>query len=422
MDSYPPSYSVDPRARNDAHVDEPQQITQDPEARFFTGSSPLRHRETGDPVRPRFRNSRSESSFTPSSSASDPIGKQRPQRRITDLKPPAESKGSSVRARDTDPFTPSPSRKKRARLDGESEVEATDRHRHLSLSPNSVASSGSSSRTALVHDDPFDELEDAPDSWSNVSGIPESPSPAKEAGQGKDLHSRLTPRQIDGNIKRRLRKSIPPRKSDGRPGYVYVAFSEDRKELVKIGHTVGEPDQRKKEIERACGIKFTSFEATQGRFADYLIVEALARLELAALRSNEPCPNPTCKHREWFKIKFEDAVGVVERWTRFTTQGPWETDTTMRPFWDKRLNKVAHPPASEGTTEWQARAQRWQKFTTLNKWEELLYFLETQLPWYVRVDRVRYWWCILAPILSPILATRLWLRLLVAALFFAMAS
>lgn len=105
-------------------------------------------------------------------------------------------------------------------------------------------------------------------------------------------------------------------------GYVYILVNPSfRDNLIKIGLTTKEPEERAKSLSRTTGVPNEFVVAYKKHVYDCKVVEALVHKYLGRFRSNQ--------RREFFTIPVESAISIIERVTKFENSlESWSGKTT----------------------------------------------------------------------------------------------
>ncbi|KAI9867384.1 MAG: hypothetical protein M1813_008942 [Trichoglossum hirsutum] len=127
-------------------------------------------------------------------------------------------------------------------------------------------------------------------------------------------------------IQRMLTKDMV--KSDFESGYIYVFESNDHPNHLKVGYTKKTVKERidgwktqckcdpKEVYPRGLGVKIPHAHK----------VESLIKAELNHYQENQYCRNRNCghEHREWFNVTPEQMEAVIEKWSSWIQQNPYE--------------------------------------------------------------------------------------------------
>lgn len=196
--------------------------------------------------------------------------------------------------------------------------------------------------------------------------------------------SNLDPSANDRGIRRflttevaKLHNRSSPKGSnadDKKSGYVYVLKPEQDKSssegnglfVFKVGRSA-DLKTRIENLEKTCQRKFEEITIRRQRFLPQAdVAESLAKLELAPWKHEFDC---VCriKHREYFEVTEKKAVGVVQRWTRFYRQNPWDENGLLKAFWLARLDECLEKWEPK---EHDLNDNRWESFTQPQFWEK----------------------------------------------------
>jgi len=124
-------------------------------------------------------------------------------------------------------------------------------------------------------------------------------------------------------------------KSNTKDGFIYIfecsSFPEG---YVKIGHTDLLPEERLKAWEKQCSILISRIsDPHDKKFRHHEIVEALVHAELWNKRRTYQCWCNT-NHIEWFEIRKEEALAVVEKWRSWViNMQPYKNNGSLRARW-----------------------------------------------------------------------------------------
>lgn len=131
--------------------------------------------------------------------------------------------------------------------------------------------------------------------------------------------------------------------------------------------------KRKDDIRRKCNHSdWETLNPNQRRIREYKIAEDLIKAELHNFRYAFECSCKT-KHTEYFKIDPKVAIEATERWNAFCGIEPWDENGVLSSFWTARLDDRTLCGDGEEADDHAARAKRWQDFTNVSKWDELVH-------------------------------------------------
>lgn len=235
--------------------------------------------------------------------------------------------------------------------------------------------------TTFSIDTPSKTRIDGPNASRGRPSRLEDESPGRQTSRSRSV-SNLNPRASDREIRRFLtdevakqhNRSSPKKEDDKRRGIVYVLKPEqDRMSSEDDGifvFKVGRSDDlktRKKNLESTCKRKFEEVAIRRQRFLPQAdISENLAQLELGPWKHDFDCACGT-KHREYFEVTEKKAVEVVQRWTRFYRQNPWDENGSLKAFWLARLDECLEKWEPK---EHDLNDNRWESFTRPKFWEK----------------------------------------------------
>jgi hypothetical protein len=118
---------------------------------------------------------------------------------------------------------------------------------------------------------------------------------------------------------------------DQRDGHVYLYTVKGNEKYVKIGYTGRLIEERHKEWTFDCNRKTMSLYPKQS----YLVkaipharrVEALCHAELDHHKVKIYCKACLKPHIEWFEVSPEEAIGVIEKWSKWIAKRPYQSKT-----------------------------------------------------------------------------------------------
>ena len=131
---------------------------------------------------------------------------------------------------------------------------------------------------------------------------------------------------VEGAIKRPLLKS---ESMLGHEGWIYVYWFPGNFGLLKIGATTKNITHRLRGWERQCKhsvyLLYPEFSDECGPMPHVFRVEKLIQTELRSRRREEPrCQGCFRSHTEWFEINIPDAKKVVQKWSSWIRNNPYE--------------------------------------------------------------------------------------------------
>ncbi|KAE8137708.1 T5orf172 domain-containing protein [Aspergillus pseudotamarii] len=119
-------------------------------------------------------------------------------------------------------------------------------------------------------------------------------------------------------------------------GYVYAYEVEGNPGFVKIGYTGSTSQTRFKDIAFMCNRKpmelYPMPTDTENKIKNPKVVEALCHAQLREHQVIVDCDACLRKHREWFRVAPEDAIGAIQKWSI------WMEKFTVESNWRKRLD------------------------------------------------------------------------------------
>ncbi|KKY28092.1 hypothetical protein UCRPC4_g00672 [Phaeomoniella chlamydospora] len=132
-----------------------------------------------------------------------------------------------------------------------------------------------------------------------------------------------TAREIGKAIHKTLRRGLTVQ--NHRPGQLYMLRSRSKSGSFKIGVTKGRPQKRCSNISYSCKICDLELDV-DGVFPTKLahLVEHLVHLELDGQIEGGACNGCEVHHREWFRVKREDARAVIMKWVEWAEKDPYE--------------------------------------------------------------------------------------------------
>ncbi|GES63652.1 hypothetical protein ATEIFO6365_0007033900 [Aspergillus terreus] len=183
---------------------------------------------------------------------------------------------------------------------------------------------------------------------SSKTAPPETPDSGYYDGEGSPLGAsgKLSPPKtligVIGDICDQIRKPFSKADRKG-PGFAYVFYDpSDDGDMYKIGQSIRVP-KRENYYKNKCqieGWEMTSrprIEAIWGHER----LEKLAQKQLGNFNFKFDCFCRT-KHEEFFMGNKEAALAVLEIWTKWLWQRPYDDDGNLKPFWEDRL-KLLEP-------------------------------------------------------------------------------
>ncbi|GFF85136.1 ankyrin repeat domain-containing protein 50 [Aspergillus udagawae] len=124
-------------------------------------------------------------------------------------------------------------------------------------------------------------------------------------------------------------------KSGSSEGYVYAYEVEGNPGFVKIGYTGFTAQKRFEEIAFMCNRKPIGLYPipinTGNTIKNPKLVEALCHVQLREHQVTIDCHACLCKHKEWFRVSREDAIGTVQKWSS------WMEKVAAKSDWRERL-------------------------------------------------------------------------------------
>ena len=121
---------------------------------------------------------------------------------------------------------------------------------------------------------------------------------------------------------------------DQKDGYVYLYEVEGNEEFVKIGYTSRSIGTRHEEWTFDCNRKTKPLYPIQSGSVMVVPnahrVEALCHAELDHRRIKIYCKGCLKQHIEWFEISPEEAIAVIEKWSKWMTTRPYQSTRRLR--------------------------------------------------------------------------------------------
>ena len=117
--------------------------------------------------------------------------------------------------------------------------------------------------------------------------------------------------------------------TDQKKGYVYLYEVQGNKGFVKIGYTSRSTETRHREWSFDCNRDSKSLYPIPSASATFIPnasrVEALCHAELYHRKIRIYCHGCLKQHVEWFEISPEDAIAVVQKWSKWMTTRPYRS-------------------------------------------------------------------------------------------------
>ncbi|KAF2684469.1 hypothetical protein K458DRAFT_247105, partial [Lentithecium fluviatile CBS 122367] len=141
-------------------------------------------------------------------------------------------------------------------------------------------------------------------------------------------------------------------------GFVYILRDPTRPRLVKIGASIN-TGKRREQIMRDCNVGLETVFVSD-EVDNHMRVEQLAQGDLWHLQRPYTCPKCLTEHREWHDVGDELAKATVTRWVDFMKQQPYTSAGTLKPIWQRLVDKrrLSRPPNEEINHE--SRWQHWE--------------------------------------------------------------
>lgn len=141
--------------------------------------------------------------------------------------------------------------------------------------------------------------------------------------------------EIRSTARKLLNTSSNKSQNEVNDGFVYLYQVPGNESLFKIGFTTNSVAMRLEGWERGCHRKPTVLypSAAAAATAHPTVphahrVEELAHAELVERRVRLYCERCKRKHFEWFETSVEEAVAVIEKWSRWMRTRPYEQRVT----------------------------------------------------------------------------------------------
>jgi hypothetical protein len=158
-------------------------------------------------------------------------------------------------------------------------------------------------------------------------------------------------RQPVGEILELMAK--PPDQKGFERGWIYGFTDPSVKGHIKIGYTKNSVETRMKKWRRDCAYEpLVKFKVSMPCAVKRM--EGLIHRTLHMEKEVASCPAKSCKakHREWFKISEEEALGVVKIWQQFSKLEPYTEERQLNDIWKSIVAAQRAKPWSSGTKEW----------------------------------------------------------------------
>ncbi|KAF3022639.1 hypothetical protein E8E14_014014 [Neopestalotiopsis sp. 37M] len=302
-------------------------------------------------------------------------------------RPPRTGENNSVQERDENPNSSTSSNGYGCRTGDLSHEEmVTEALNDLSDDPNgyerSFASrtSAKDSRTSTIQPAPVVPL------TCNIPTESQTSNPRKEI---RGRLKQMTPTTIDERLRACLRKPLTKAQSNYTGvgnNYMFEVTTKDPSgcTIVKIGVTRGPEHVRLAGIARDCRHLAMAAQDDPEHMPIrlYQRAEMLAHKELEDWRWPFSCRCKVKNHREYFAVRKEVALEVMQRWREFCRREPYDGQGELRPFWRHRLDRFhfirggADGPAYD-TPE--TRSRKWTTFMNPTRYEVMWYDLEQTL-------------------------------------------
>jgi hypothetical protein len=118
-------------------------------------------------------------------------------------------------------------------------------------------------------------------------------------------------------------------RTDREDGYVYLYEVEENKGFVKIGYTGRSTETRHKEWDFDCNrepkVLYPIPSGSAMVVPNARRVEALCHAELDHRRIRIYCKGCLKQHIEWFEISPAEAIGVIQKWSKWMTTRPYQS-------------------------------------------------------------------------------------------------
>lgn len=169
-------------------------------------------------------------------------------------------------------------------------------------------------------------------------------------------------------------------------GYIYIFTSASTPNHYKIGRTAHAPQRRRSQWENCVPKAIHINDKNDRYFKLHALVERLIQLELQNSRRKYKCAKcgrehrhnlqpidspgkkPGTQHGEWFEIREEQALKVVNRWRKWIcTHDPYIENIKLHPRWAWKAKKAN---VSKGEIDW----DEWTEWT---RSDEVEYFYQS---------------------------------------------
>ncbi|KAF7532274.1 hypothetical protein G7054_g8105 [Neopestalotiopsis clavispora] len=175
------------------------------------------------------------------------------------------------------------------------------------------------------------------------------PTESQTSNPRKEIRGRvkqMTPTTIDERLRACLRKPLTKAQSSYTGvgnNYMFEVTTKDPTgcTIVKIGVTRGPEHVRLAGIARDCRHLAMAAQDDPEHMPIrlYQRAEMLAHKELEDWRWPFSCRCKVKNHREYFAVRKEVALEVMQRWREFCRREPYNGQGELRPFWRHRLDR-----------------------------------------------------------------------------------
>lgn len=138
--------------------------------------------------------------------------------------------------------------------------------------------------------------------------------------------------EIHELVRTLLNTDPDPTENEVYNGFVYIYQVPGNDHLVKIGFTTRtialRHDEWKKDCHREPVVLYPAAGTAAGAVPHAHRLERLVHAELREKQTRVYCERCDKPHREWFAVKADEAIAVVEKWTRWIRGRPYEKRET----------------------------------------------------------------------------------------------
>ena len=129
-------------------------------------------------------------------------------------------------------------------------------------------------------------------------------------------------------VRRELLRPLDSKDQD--KGYIYLYEVEGNSGFVKLGYTSRSTEKRHKEWSFDCNrdpkVLYPKALNIDGMVLNARRVEALCHAELDHRRIRIYCKGCLKQHIEWFEISAEEAIAVIEKWSKWMSTDPYQSE------------------------------------------------------------------------------------------------